>query len=139
MSSALLVWLWLVLGLKALSAGGAWYLGWGGALGLGILLWPICAGGYVSLRRLMFSSAEDSGDEARQMAWDAVLGVPLIAVSLCWSLLVIGLFRFLGSFSELPRGGMLNFIMSVVALHLLVWVGTGLSQWALAAWREREN
>jgi len=140
MASAWLVGLWLVIGLRLLSGGGAWSLGWGGSLGVAVLLWLPAFGGYASLRSLLFSdSAAEQQDEARQIAWDALNGTPMLVLSLAWSMLLLGGVRLMGSFGSLPRGGFMNFVMSVLALHLLAWGGTALTQWGGSAWRNRDE
>jgi hypothetical protein len=138
MLGGVLVWAWLVLGLRLLSSGGAWQVGWGGAIVVGTLLWPAFAAGYFSLKRLAFGSAEESEDEAIRSAWEGAMGLPLLFVSFVFSMLVLGLMRFLDSFSKLPYGGMLNLVMSVVALHLLAWGAAGATHWAWTAWRDRD-
>ena len=55
LAAALPVWLALVVGLRLLSGGGAWQLGWPGAIGLGTVLWPVFLAGYVSLTRIFGS------------------------------------------------------------------------------------
>jgi hypothetical protein len=139
MLGSVFVWAWLVLGLRLLSSGGAWHVGWGGAIVVGTLLWPAFAAGYFSLKRLAFGSAEERADEAMGSALDGIWGLPLLFVSFVFSMLVLGLMRFLDSFSRLPHGGMLNLLMSVLALHLLAWGAAGATHWAWAAWRERDD
>ena len=139
MLGAALVWAWLVLGLRLLSGGGAWHLGWAGAALVGTLLWPVFAAGYFSLKRLAFSSQQDRDDEAAETAWQFVFGAPLLVVSGATSLMVLGLIRFLDSFTKLPHGGVLNLIMSVLALHMLAWGAAGATHWALTAWRAQEE
>lgn len=133
------VWVWLVLGLRMLSSGGAWHMGWGGAIVVGTLLWPAFAAGYFSVKRLAFSSADQRAHEALDSALEGVMGLPMLFVSFVLSLLVLGLLRFLDSFSRLPHGGMLNLVMSVVALHLLAWGAAGATHWAWTTWRERDD
>lgn len=133
-----LVWVWLVVGLRLLSSGGAWHVGWGGAIVVGTLLWPAFAAGYFSLKRLAFGAAGEMEDETIRSALESVVGLPVLLVSFVFSLLVLGLIRFLDSFSKLPHGGMLNLVMSVVALHLLGWGAAGATHWALSLWRERD-
>lgn len=135
MQGVLFVGIGLVLGLRWLGSGGAWSLGWGGAFGVGLLLWPVFALGYASLKRLLVGSAEDRADETWDTAWEALLGLPTVGASVACSLLVLGGVRFMGSFDTVPRGGFTHFLMSLLALHLLAWGGAALAQWALAARR----
>ena len=134
-----LVWVWLVLGLRVLSNGGAWHVGWGGAIVVGTLLWPAFAAGYFSLKRLAFSSSQEREDELADSAWEALMGLPMLAVSFVFSLMVLGLMRFLDSFSKLPHGGLLNLMMSVLALHMLAWGAAAATHWAVAAWRDKDR
>jgi hypothetical protein len=102
-------------------------------------LWPTFALGYFSLKRMAFSSAEESEQETIQLALDGAMGLPVLFVSFFFSLLVLGLIRFLDSFSKLPHGGLLNLLMSVLALHLLAWGAAGATHWAWAARRDKDN
>ncbi|KNZ32240.1 MAG: hypothetical protein AD742_12765 [Methylibium sp. NZG] len=139
MLGAALVWLWLVLGLRMLSGGGAWQLGWGGAFFVGTLLWPVVFAGYYSLKQLAFGSQRERDDELASSAWDALMGLPVLVVSFVFSVLVLGLIRFMDSFSKSPHGGVLNLLMSVLALHLLAWGAAGASHWAWTAWKEQDE
>ena len=139
MLGAAFVWVWLVLGLRLLSNGGAWHLGWGGAMLVGTVLWPAFALGYQSLKRLAFSSYRDTEDETIRSALEGLTGVPVMFVSFFWSLLVLGLTRFLDSFSKLPHGGVLNLLMSVLALHMLAWGAAGMTHWAWTAWHQKDD
>ena len=138
LAGAVLVWVMTVLGLRLLSGGGAWHLDWPGAIGVGTVLWPAFAVGYHSLGR-MFGSDADRSDELGQLAVQSLQGFPVLAFAALWSLIVLGGIRLLGSFSALPRGGLLNFVMSLLALHVLAWGVAGAVQWGWSAWRDRHE
>jgi hypothetical protein len=135
---ASLVWAWLVLGLKLLSSGGAWQLGFVGSILFATLLWPAFAIGYLNLLRVGFGPRRDDGVVDAIGPWTASTGVPVLLLGLLWSVVLLGLMRFFDSFAgPHPRGAM-NFVMSIVALHVFAWGGAGLTQWLLAsagAWR----
>jgi hypothetical protein len=139
MTGSLLVGGWLFIGLKLVGGSGVWHLNWAVAFIVTLVLWLPCAGGYASLRQLFSMSANDRDTQVREIALESLVGMPLLVVSFFWSLLVLGAFRFLGSFGEPPRGGVLNLVMAVVALHVIAWGGTGLTQWSLASWRARRD
>ena len=69
----------------------------------------------------------------------AALGFPTILGSFVFSFLVLGIARLMQSFSTLPSGGVANFVMSVLALHVLAWVVVGALQWGWSAWREARD
>jgi hypothetical protein len=139
MTGVLLVGGWLFLGLKLLGSSGVWHLNWAMAFFAALVLWAPCAGGYASLRQLFSMNADDRDAEVRGIAIESLLGTPLLVVSFAWTFLVLGAFRFLGSFSGPPRGGVLNFVMAVLALHVIAWGGTGLTQMSMAVWRNRQD
>jgi hypothetical protein len=134
---AALVWAWLAIGLRLLSAGGAWQLGWIGSLVTATVLWPAFAIGYVSLQRIVFGGRWESVDAAEDLARSAP-GVPVLVVGFAWAVLVLGLLRFLSAFDAPARGGVTNFLMSVLMLNVLCWGAAGATHWAVTAWNNRE-
>jgi hypothetical protein len=134
--SAALVWAWLVLGLGVLSGNGAWQLGLFGCLAFGTLLWPAFVLGYLNLARAVFGPYRvDVGSGADVREWAASTGLPVLFLGLLWSTVLLGLMRFVDSFAGPQPRGAINFMMSILALHVFAWGGAGLTQWALASRR----
>jgi hypothetical protein len=134
---ASLVWVWLVLGLRMLSSGGAWQLGLLGSVLFATLLWPAFAIGYLNLRRVGFGPRRGDGVVDAVGPWTPSTGVPVLLLALLWSAVVLGLMRLVDNFAGPQPRGAVNFVMSILALHVFAWGGAGLTQWLLAARRAR--